>query len=429
MRPGTLILNSPGIFALLIVFIVTVYWTLTLSQQSFNSLHISFPATSSESISSALSISDVRLQLESELSAPEVQTAYTSFLRTVPGFSAHSVRIYKLTYKIAKDQDAPIDASALVFAPQGIAQSIPVLVYGPGTTGLADRCAPSEENPLRPSLGNYRNQMVSHAAQGTIVVMPDYLGFDTTEQLNYYFIAREEAYGMLGSARAFFEATEKTNINSRFQKGTIFVGGYSQGGHAAFATADHVKELTPDIQIRGVIGHGATTNTIDLLDSSPNLAPYLVNAYENYYDDFLAENIIDQNWLSEVGEAERVCADEGFGYNTVRKESVFTPQFLRLINGQDYTSVEIAAEKSRLEENNAGVHFSNTPVFIAQGTTDPIVTKEDQDVLVESLCSRSVPVEYQLYDGVHHFDIRQVSFWDTHVWMKQIQNNQKTSTC
>ena len=54
----------------------------------------------------------------------------------------------------------------------------PLLVFGSGTTGIADGCAPSLEQPEVRRWGHYRGNMLSYAGVGLITVFPDYLGFN-----------------------------------------------------------------------------------------------------------------------------------------------------------------------------------------------------------------------------------------------------------
>jgi hypothetical protein len=89
--------------------------------------------------------------------------------------------------------------------------------------------------------------MALFAAQGYIVVAPNYLGYDTSS-LNYhpYLNAEASAVDMidaLRAARAYLQTSSITRPGA-----FLFVTGYSQGGHVAMAThkvieRDHVGEF------------------------------------------------------------------------------------------------------------------------------------------------------------------------------------------
>ncbi|HYD35202.1 MAG TPA: lipase family protein [Vitreimonas sp.] len=372
---------------------------------------------------SAFKVENVTLNEVATHNQQRIQSAYQLFLSQSAPVSA-GVTEFELKYVVKRPNKPDVPASAQIFVPLELAEGPNLLmIYGPGTTGLDDRCAPSTENPFNPTLGNYENQMLTYAAQGITVIMPDYLGFDTQHQLQYYFIAEEEAYSMLSAVLAFFETRPEARQNV-----SIFLAGYSQGGHSAFAAADYAQQLTPELKIAGVVGHGPTTNVENLLHSNPNLAPYVISAYDDFYPQLEPEKIINAQRLASLNSAEKICADEGFGYDSVALSQMYTSDFFQALEAHQVAE-RFPQEYSLFSSNNAGRSFSKYPVFLAQGTNDPIVTKDDQDGFVSDLCRRAVPVTYYLYEGLHHFFIRQRSFVDTHTWMKQVAQGAHSSEC
>src|SRR5690606_21885709 len=152
----------------------------------------------------------------------------------------------------------------------------------PGTTGLANHCAPTRESDISPKLGNYENQMIAIASQGYGIVMPNYIGLDDSSLIQPYFHKESEARVLLNTAQAIVTQTELKNKFSN----SIFFGGYSQGGHAAFSAADFYGPRFFDFEFGGVFGHGPTTDTRDLLWNNPNLSPYFAKSFETLYEDF-----------------------------------------------------------------------------------------------------------------------------------------------
>lgn len=373
-------------------------------------------------------VDNISIELITTHNSTSINQAFQSFLdrdETVD-FPIHE---YTLRYKLERPDQEAISASAEVFIPEvSPDERLATIVYGPGTTGLADRCAPSQENPFDPTLGNYRNQMITYAAQKKVVIMPDYLGFDTQQQLQHYFIAEQEAYSILSAAKAFFSAIEDNLLTADVHPKKIFVGGYSQGGHSAFATADYVESLFPEIEILGVMGHGPTTDVLNTLRSNPNLAPYIFTAYQQYYPEFSPTDMLQPNFLSSLSEAERICADEGFGYNSVTAERVYTADFWEALQQKSVAS-KFPVSGVFLAQNAVGARFTDIPVFVAQGVEDTIVTLEDQTVFVEQMCQRGISVSYFLYDNQQHFFTRQRSFEDTHEWMNTLLEGKSPSGC
>ncbi len=154
----------------------------------------------------------------------------------------YPVDLYRLSYQSLDEDDQPVEIQANLFVPSvSGATSFPVLVYGPGTTGIGDMCAPLEEQVRGRDWGNYLGHMLEYAAQGYIGILPNGHGFDDPDRTHTYFIAELEARVLLDAARAayrFFDHELSNDLMARAEQ-AIFIGGYSSGGHAAFAAKDY----------------------------------------------------------------------------------------------------------------------------------------------------------------------------------------------
>lgn len=124
----------------------------------------------------------------------------------------------------------------------------PTVVFGPGTRGAGDACAPSrgpwlhgQLNPDLPALGtNY--ELLNHQAAallGMRVVVTDYIGLGTPGP-HTYVLHTEEGHAMLDAARA---AAPKGD--------PVGFWGYSQGGGAAAAAAELAGTYAPDLNVKG----------------------------------------------------------------------------------------------------------------------------------------------------------------------------------
>lgn len=372
-----------------------------------------------------LDVEQAALSNERNLTTAQVRRAIASSLGGYNINPLYSLREYDLQWLVSVEDGSLAPIQADVFAPVGEAgQQFPVIVYGAGTTGLADRCAPSRENLARGNMGNYRNYMIAQASQGYIVVMPNYEGFDNPNRNQHYFNRDNEARTMLSAAQATLDSGPTFNLP--IQPGALFLGGYSQGGHAAFSAADYAVTYLPDLQIAGVYGHGPTTDIAEYLLHSPNLAAYFVASYSEYYPAIVPEEILEPEWVGYLDLAQRLCVDEGFGINSTTVARVFADPFERALRNKTLAT-DFPHIYEVFEENNAGTSYTEIPTLVVHGTADPIVSNEAQQAFVDQLCVRGVPVDYKTYRGVHHFSTRQVSFRDTNRWIDAISQGQPVS--
>lgn len=344
----------------------------------------------------------------------------------------YEVDKYIIRYSSLDEKNQPVIISAQLFLPKApTRQKFPVYVFGQGTTGLGDNCAPSKEKVAVSNWGNYLSDMISFAGQGYIVIFPDYEGFNDPTRLHHYFIADTEAKTLLDGTRAVYNFLEKENTLSQPEQ-TVFLAGYSQGGHAAFAAYDLAKSYAPELPIKGIINYGGTTNIINLLKENPTLAPYLVYAYVDFY----GREIIDPQQVLAADllptlerDTKTTCIGDIYKRYGSNPQKIFSPKFYSsLVNGtleQDFPKI-----KKVLDENNSGLSANNIPSFTPQGTIDPIVTVSSTKQFLTKVCQKNKNVSYLEYPGIHHYQIRQISFKDVLAWMKQIrQGNIPESAC
>jgi pimeloyl-ACP methyl ester carboxylesterase len=359
-----------------------------------------------------------------ELSQDQTARSIGSF---VPGQSLEvewPVDVYTLELEIPVEDGSLSPISAEVYVPRredGDRSEFPLIVYGAGTTGLNSRCAPSREDQRNPALGNYTNQMIAQASQGYIVALPNYEGLDTESRRRSYFNADLEARTMLATAHIL--TAESPAEELALVDESVFFGGYSQGGHAAFAAADKAGQYTPNLEIAGVFGHGGTVDITDFLQYNPNLAPYFVYAYREFHPNFPAERMMSARWFARLESAADLCVDEAFQFNSTNGAMMYNREFWVALRADD-TDEDLRQRFPELytlfTQNDAGQSYTGIPTLILQGLQDPIFTPESAERFVETLCSRKVPVSMMRYSGLDHFNTRQRSFKDTNAWIDAV---------
>ena len=187
-------------------------------------------------------------QLLGKVTIAQIDAATTaSGAQALTGTAKCDVELRYLLYMTRDPAGAPATASAGALVPSGADPACngerPVLLYAHGTTftqtkNMANVSSDSEASLL----------MAMFAAQGFIVVAPNYLGYDRSS-LGYhpYLNAEAQAVDMidgLRAAKAHLVAESATKPSAK-----LFISGYSQGGHVAMAThkvieRDHASEFT-----------------------------------------------------------------------------------------------------------------------------------------------------------------------------------------
>jgi len=146
-----------------------------------------------------------------------------------------AVTVYHMEYETVGGQGEATTASGAVMVPSGADPSCtgtrPVLLYAHGTStqksyNIANLTDPSNNEGLLLA--------AVFAAQGYIVVAPNYAGYDTST-LSYhpYLVASQQSQDMINALSAARSAFASLGVSGGSK---LFVTGYSQGGYVALAT-------------------------------------------------------------------------------------------------------------------------------------------------------------------------------------------------
>jgi hypothetical protein len=159
-----------------------------------------------------------------------------------------NIDVHSVRYHTRDPLNEPHTASAAILVPTGGDPAAcqgprPVVLYARGTDIRKSKNMVDWEKEAESAM-----MIAFFAAQGFVVVLPNYLGHDTSSLPYHPFLnAEAQAVDMvdaLRAARTHLSATGGTQAADK-----LFITGYSQGGHVAMAThrtieRDHVGEFT-----------------------------------------------------------------------------------------------------------------------------------------------------------------------------------------
>ncbi len=347
------------------------------------------------------------------------QVLFKGYTVPIPRYPVDTYRIR--FYSIDFDGSIAVITAELFVPRYAVRTERPILVFGSGTTGIADKCAPSLEQWEVRHFGDYRANMLAYAGQGFIVVFPDYLGFNDPDRPQRYFSKLAEGHVMLDSARAVFQDFQtSTQVVKPLSK--VFAAGYSQGGHAAFAAADLKKSYAPDVPLVGMIGFGGATDVETLLREGPAYAPFILYTYSIMYgsgDVDPSAVLLDRFVKTLTTDVDTLCVDQFQTYYGYDGSKLYRPEFHRALYAKQLAASYPSLVR-RLTENNSGLSGHGLPALVLDGETDFIVTVASQLRFVDALRKLGSPVRYVVYSGVPHKGIRQAGFQESVDWMERL---------
>jgi pimeloyl-ACP methyl ester carboxylesterase len=267
----------------------------------------------------------------------------------------------------------------------------PVVTYAHGTTGIADRCAPSRDGSA--PLVSYAYPLLQRWVKaGYAVVRTDYTGLGTPGD-HPYLVGKPEGDSVLDIVRA------ARKLDKRIGK-RVVIAGHSQGGQAALFAAAQAPGYTPDLKIRGTLALAPVSHLAAQAALLPNLTT----------PSGLSGLVAMIARGADIGRPSAGVA----GLLTDQAAALYPQTLTECLGTLSSTSSFGALAPSNLFKDVgplAGIVGPlddpdgltiRTPLQIQQGEADQTVFKAFTDPLVKGYQDRGIKVSYKTYPGVTH---------------------------
>lgn len=221
------------------------------------------------------------------------------------------VDVHQIRYNTLDPAQQPIISSGALMIPTGSNAACqgarPILVYAHGTS--------AEKNYNIADLTNSDNAeglliAAAFAAQGYIVVAPNYAGFDTsTLPYHPYLHAEQQAKDTFDALTAARSALPTSTAPTITDGGQLFITGYSQGGHVAMATHRLMQTngatVTASAPMSGPYALAAFGDAVfqgQVIGSAPLLVGWTMTAYQRIYGNIYSAptDVFDARYASGI---------------------------------------------------------------------------------------------------------------------------------
>ncbi|MEO9224735.1 MAG: lipase family protein, partial [Acidimicrobiales bacterium] len=279
-----------------------------------------------------------------------------------------------------------------------------VIAWAHGTTGIADKCAPS----LQPvSAIPLANKLLD---AGYLVAATDYEGLGTPGR-HPYIVGDSEARGVLDSVRA------ARNLPDAHASDRFLVWGHSQGGHAAMFTWHDAAQWAPELHLVGAVA-GAPPSQLELVYQALQNSPYkfyLLMAAAGFnaaYGNRAAplDAVMTQQGIDQLPVVDQQCGDE----------MVKTFANVNTAGLVKADPASVPTWKKLLDENDPGKFTTAQPqqLLIIQGGNDEQIPVASTQLLYGQLCAIHQDTERWIYPGQSHAGVIPVSFDDMFHWIQ-----------
>ena len=315
---------------------------------------------------------------------------------------ANAAYTKKVLYTSKSPQRQRIAVSGSISVPEGSPPKggWPVITYAHGTTGVADKCAPSRlgaKSPVIPYVDYVDPEQEQWLELGYAVLRTDYQGLGTPGP-HPYLIGKSEGRSVLDIVRAARQLD--SDLGRRF-----VIAGHSQGGQSAlFAAGVYGNGWTPELKLRGTVAYAPASHLLQqanalsaftspsplsalatmILYGAATANPGVVPAEILRPPPFGMYPTLEQKCLPQLGKANR--------FGAIAPADLLRPGQPDAAFGQVLTKMNPAVT-------------TDHPILLAQGTADTTVLPVLTDLLDGELKDLGDDVDYQKYPGVTHSEI------------------------
>ncbi|HZR14490.1 MAG TPA: lipase family protein [Acidimicrobiia bacterium] len=317
--------------------------------------------------------------------------------RAVPGRdpTLGSARRWEILYESRDVAGRGIAVSGLVLVPRGVQPhgGWRAVAWAHGTTGLADRCAPSLAADLGHDASAVR-EVRSLLAHGFAVVATDYPGLGTPG-VHPYLVGHANAAAVVDAVTAAHQL-----LPGRITRAWATVG-HSEGGETALFTAQDAARIAPQWPYVGTVALAPASTLEALVPLAQATADPVEQAYALYAVAGLG--VVDPAvHLSSLvaPAARRFLPDLATGCVDDVTNDLTAHPVGHVFVGDPVAMSRVSAELGRDDDPDRARW--NAPTLVLQGLADEDVPAPATAAMVGRLCRLGVPLEYRTYPGLDH---------------------------
>jgi predicted esterase len=332
----------------------------------------------------------ISAEARKKVSADELRQTYgqlADYIKT--GYTS-----YRITYHTTDINGKEVAASGAIFVPDAGA-ALPLFNYNHGTI------FPSQEKQA-PSYLGYSYELLMgklFSGAGYLVVMPDYLGYGTTNHMDHPYGAYHEiARSVIDMLQAVKEFCSKNNIAL---SGKNFFSGWSEGAAVALATVQSLeetknKDFVPTATVVNAGPYYSSGFVHHILDAKTQLRHmntyvWILQSYNKLYH-------IDKPLNYYFNEPAATDLQKGPEINIPRDpEKLFTAAFINNYkNGKD-TALQYA-----LQHNDLWNWKPESRIVFCHGDKDDYVPLFNSEKAYSAMKEKGADVSLQVFKGRDH---------------------------
>jgi pimeloyl-ACP methyl ester carboxylesterase len=301
---------------------------------------------------------------------------------------------YRVLYRSTSFDGKPILVSGVIVVPPGAPPpgGRPIVAWAHPTSGIVPHCAPSLAIFIFQQIQGLRPLV----ERGYVVAATDYPGLGTPGP-HPYLVGISEARAVIDSVRV------ARNMPGAGGGTRFVVWGHSQGGQAALFTGIIAKSYAPELTLLGVAAAAPATELTALMDDDlgtpggNNIMAMTLWSWQRVFGAKM-DKVVDPRAMPSVDLLAQECVEGPLDlFVRGRTEKPLEQYFLTVEHPGD-----VEPWHTLLEQNTPGTLPPDIPIFLAQGTSDPIIRPEVTQHYATALCKAGSKVKALELPNVGH---------------------------
>ena len=335
----------------------------------------------------AVSVTPFIFPVRSATAAPAPGSVLLATPAVLPSELSSLATGKRISYATTAVNGASLNATGLVITPKS-GKTGETVAWGHGTTGLADKCAPSHnQNVFWPEA---RAAIAALLAKGWTVTAPDYPGLGTPSE-HPYLIGESEARSMIDAVKA--ARSLDSSLSTEYA-----IDGHSQGGQAALFAGELAAAYDGNLVLKGVVSIAPVSNAetfAPLVPGTPGQGYLVMGLFGLQAQD---PSVNATALLANPAKLRTPVLQAGCLNEILSTYQGLTADQL-LVNGQLPASV-----LTKLAHyDNPGQRPPTAPVLLIQGTDDETVPYDFTLALSQQLTDyHTQPIEFLPVENADH---------------------------
>lgn len=310
----------------------------------------------------------------------------------------YPVTSYTITYTTTFKNES-VEASGVLFIPQGLKDSAPLISLQHGTEFLKSEA---------PSVTHTPTGMELFAAAGYIAFMPDFIGYGASQQIFHpYYDKASSALCVIDLIKAVREYLGELEIPFNDQ---LFLAGYSEGGYVTLAAAKEIDtNASHDLKVTAVAAGAGGYDLSAMLQtitqasqySYPSYLAFILMAYSRTYDwNKSPSYFFNEPYATAVNDYLNGQYSGSFINDklTTDVQLLLNQEFLQKLKQPDGEMTL----KNALAGNSITGWETDIPILLYHGTSDEIIPFANSQLTLESFTAAgATSVSLIPIDGTH----------------------------